>query len=212
MSSSWYRAGARAWLPAILLPTVAVLSACAALLAPSDAVIELAASNATIPANVWTSITATVTDATGGQVQDGTRVSFQATMGTVNPPDVRTRGGKATTQFTASDSGTATVVATSGSVTSNPVTITVGPSVTVSLTATPTTTTVNTSVTFTAAVSPSGTAVDHYEWSFGDLATTTTTTNSTQHTYNTTGTMTVTVKAVISGTSGPTAQAQVVVQ
>lgn len=204
------RSHVHAWFLAILL--AGLLAGCAALLAPSGSTIELAATSTSISANSSTGLTATVLDTAGNTVQDGTRITFQSNIGVFNPPQARTRSGVATSQFTSSQVGTATISATSGAATSNAVTISVGQAVTVSLTATPTTATVNTAVTFTATVTPSGTTIDHYAWTFGDGATTTTTTSTTTHSYTTTGTMTVTVQAVTSGSSGPTAHVQITVQ
>jgi hypothetical protein len=54
----------------------------------------------------------------GNAVHDGTRVTFSATLGRVEPADVETRGGMATTTFVAgSASGTAQVRAISGAAT-----------------------------------------------------------------------------------------------
>ncbi len=190
-----------------------VLAACSTLLAPSGATIQLTATSSSIAANSATTLVATVLDQAGRSVQDGTRVSFGTTLGNVSPPQARTRSGTASTSFTCNQIGTATIVATSGSAVSNSVVITVGNAVTVTLSASTTNPTINTAVTFTATVNPSSTAIDHYAWTFGDsTATTTTATGTAQHTYTTTGTMTGTVQAVTSGTFGPTAQIQIVVQ
>jgi len=91
--------------------------------------ILLTATPTSIPANNTDSsqIQATVKDAAGNNVQDGTIVSFATTLGTILPPSSTTAGGVATTRLTSTQDGTALVTATSGTTTSLPVSVTLTP-------------------------------------------------------------------------------------
>jgi len=85
------------------------------LLAPSGSTITLTAAATTLPLNGSTDIIAQVLEAGGTPPQDGTLVTFTTTLGSIQPPEAETRGGRVTVKFNAgSQNGTATIVATSG--------------------------------------------------------------------------------------------------
>jgi adhesin/invasin len=86
------------------------------LVAPSDTTITLYASTTTVGLNGTVDITATVIEPAGTPVQNGTVVTFTTTLGTLDPAEARTSGGKATVRLTAgTKSGTAQIQAFSGS-------------------------------------------------------------------------------------------------
>ena len=85
------------------------------LLAPTESTISVTADTTVLPPGGRTQITASVAEQGGTPVQNGTLVRFSATFGRVEPADVETRGGIATTTFIAGTaSGTAQIRATSG--------------------------------------------------------------------------------------------------
>jgi len=87
------------------------------LTAPTKSTIQLSAA-ATVPLNGSVAVVATVTESSGTPVQDGTLVSFTATLGHVEPPDAHTDNGQVTVSFVAgAQSGMATVTALSGGAT-----------------------------------------------------------------------------------------------
>jgi adhesin/invasin len=105
------------------------------LLAPSGSTVALSAAATSLPTSGRTEVTAFVVESGGTPVHNGTRVRFSATLGRMDPAEVETRGGVATTTFVAGTaSGTAEVRATSGGATatgegetpSNVVTIRIG--------------------------------------------------------------------------------------
>ncbi len=214
-----FRPPARLRTPSLLLAPafLLLLAACGdALLAPDASTITLSASPTTISLTGTTTVTATVTGPNGDPVPNGTMVSFETTLGTILAPNPRTSGGSAVTKLQGRGvPGTATVVASSGSVRSDGIDVTIGGALTLSVTANPTSVIVNDTVTFTATPGSDFT-VDHYDWDFGDpdrgvLNTKTTTTGSATYIYVTTGTKTVTVKATASDGSTATATTTVTV-
>ena len=121
--------GLRFALLTLAVPALLAAGACekVPLLAPTDSTITLYAANTVLPVNGATEITATVIESAGTPVQNGTLVSFTTTLGTIEPHDVRTSGGRATVVLNAgSRSGTASVVATSGSALATAVEIKIG--------------------------------------------------------------------------------------
>src|SRR5918996_865286 len=85
------------------------------LLAPTGSTIAVSAASRAVPPGGSTEISAFVVEAGGTPVHNGTWVRFSASLGRVEPADVETRGGIATTTFIAGNaSGTARVTATSG--------------------------------------------------------------------------------------------------
>ena len=95
--------------------------------APSSSVLMLSVPATSVPLNSAIPITVTATDTSGQPVSDGTLVSFTASLGQVSPPEVRVANGRATvTLQSGTTSGTATVKAVSGGVSSNTLTIRVG--------------------------------------------------------------------------------------
>ena len=85
------------------------------LLAPSGSSITLTSAATTLPVNGSADIIAQVLEASGTPPQDGTLVTFTTTLGSIQPPQVETKGGRVVVKFNAgSASGSATIVATSG--------------------------------------------------------------------------------------------------
>lgn len=85
------------------------------LFAPSQSTITLSAGQRILALNASIEITAVVIEASGSPVQNGTTVRFTTSLGRVDPVEVETRNGIATTTFYAGDtSGVADVRATSG--------------------------------------------------------------------------------------------------
>ena len=71
-----------------------------------------------MPLNGSIDVVATVIEGSGTPVQNGTLVTFTATLGHVDPPEARTENGKVTVKFVAGNqSGMATVTALSGAAT-----------------------------------------------------------------------------------------------
>jgi hypothetical protein len=104
---------------AALAACVAAVSAASCdkmpLAAPTDSTITLYASSKTVGLNGSVEITATVIEAAGTPVQNGTIVTFTTTLGTVQPTEASTTSGKATVRLvTGNQSGTAEVRAFSG--------------------------------------------------------------------------------------------------
>jgi hypothetical protein len=67
-----------------------------------------------------TEVTATVLEQAGTPVQNGTTVRFTSSLGKMDPAEVQTRNGMATSRFSANgDSGEATITASSGAATAN---------------------------------------------------------------------------------------------
>jgi hypothetical protein len=85
------------------------------LLAPSESTITVSASTSTLAIGGSTEVTAFVLESGDTPVQNGTLVRFTATLGRLEPAEVETRGGAATTTFVAGNaSGIAEIRATSG--------------------------------------------------------------------------------------------------
>lgn len=94
-----------------------VLSGCdkAPLTAPTDSQVVLFASSTVVALNGAIEITANVLEPGGIPVQNGTQVNFVTTLGTVDPAEARTSGGRATVRLRAGGvSGIARVSAFSG--------------------------------------------------------------------------------------------------
>jgi adhesin/invasin len=101
----------------VLIVAAAVGTGCekVPLLAPTASTISVSAQTTVLPPGGSTPITATVVESGGTPVQNGTLVRFSASLGRVEPAEVETRGGSATTTFIAgSASGAARITATSG--------------------------------------------------------------------------------------------------
>ena len=118
------------------LATAAVCLACdaAPLVAPTQSTMTLVAGAAIVPAGGSTEVTARVVEAAGTPVHDGTVVSFSATLGRIDPPEVATVGGRAAAKFTAgAASGVADLRAYSGEAAAGPVQVTIGAAAVASL-------------------------------------------------------------------------------
>ena len=153
---------------------------------PSSMTLQAAPATVTEEGGTST-ITATVKDAAGSPVPDGTAVSFSTTYGTLSLSYATTLDGIATTTLTFStDDNTSTITATSGSVVSTVVVIYSPASVAASaitLQAAPTTVTAAGTSLITATVTdssgdpvPDGTGVS-FSSTYGTISAITTTTN-----------------------------------
>jgi Bacterial Ig-like domain (group 1)/PKD domain len=97
------------------------------LTAPTESTIQLFANGSSVPLTGGVDLIATVTEAPGTPVQNGTVVTFTTTLGRIEPPEARTTNGRATVRLLADGrSGTATVTALSGGATAGELEIPVG--------------------------------------------------------------------------------------
>ena len=116
----------------VLLAPLFAAAVCAAcesvpLVAPTQSTIRLVVADTSVPNGGSTAVTATVTEAGGTPVHDGTVVTFSTTLGAMHPPEAPTGRGRASAIFTAGDeSGTADVLAYSGGAVSEAVQVTIG--------------------------------------------------------------------------------------
>jgi len=100
---------------AALVAMVAVACDTVPLSAPSGSALTISAASTFVQPGGTTEVTAFVVEQSGTAVQNGTTVHFSTTLGRVDPVDVQTRNGYATTTFVAGESsGFADVVARSG--------------------------------------------------------------------------------------------------
>lgn len=114
---------------AALLVAVATFSACdkVPLLAPTESTITLNVSTTIVQVNGSATLMASVVEAAGTPVHNGTVVTFTASFGTVDPPEAATNGGVATARFVAgTQSGTAVIGAFSGGARAETVEVRVG--------------------------------------------------------------------------------------
>jgi len=116
------RQARRGWFSLLVL--LSVLSFVAAscnkvpLLAPTGSTITLTSAATALPANGSTTIIAQVLEASGTPPQDGTLITFTTTLGSIQPPQAETNGGRVTVNFNSgTQSGTATITASSGGAT-----------------------------------------------------------------------------------------------
>lgn len=110
------------------------------LLAPQSSTIKLSTASNVVQANGTTEIRATVLEASGTPVQNGTTVTFTTNLGAVAPTDARTVNGVATVQFLGNgQSGKASITAISGGAASAALELSVGAAAAgrVTVTATP---------------------------------------------------------------------------
>src|SRR5215475_247943 len=85
------------------------------LLAPTGSTITVTAGSTALSVNGTTDITAMVLESAGTAPQDGTLVTFTTTLGSIQPSEARTNGGRVTVKFNAGTAnGTAVITATSG--------------------------------------------------------------------------------------------------
>lgn len=97
------------------------------LTAPTGSTVTLFSNTTIVPVNGTAEITATVIEAGGTQVHNGTLVTFTTTIGQLDPPEARTRDGKVTVRLVAGTrSGRAVVRAFSGGVTSGDLSVDIG--------------------------------------------------------------------------------------
>jgi hypothetical protein len=118
MRTGTRRFSSTAWLVFGVTTLVAVGCDKVQLTAPSSSTVTL--STALSADGVGTDVTATVLEQGGTPVQNGTTVRFTSSLGRMDPVEVQTRNGMATSKFVSNgDSGEATIVASSGSATAN---------------------------------------------------------------------------------------------
>jgi hypothetical protein len=94
-----------------------IVTACKSspLVAPVASTITMSSSATSLTPGGTAEVSAVVIEEAGTPVHDGTLVTFTATLGTVEPAEVETRDGVATTTFTAGNTaGTAQIAAASG--------------------------------------------------------------------------------------------------
>ncbi len=97
------------------------------LLAPQSSTIKLSSASTVVQANGTTEIRATVLEASGTPVQNGTTVTFTTNLGAMSPTDARTLNGVATAQFLGNgQSGKASIKAISGGAASDALDLSVG--------------------------------------------------------------------------------------
>jgi len=135
---------ARAGLFGLLLTCSAAAVACdqLPLLAPTGSTVVLNTDQVTLVSNGTAQITATVLEASGTPVQNGTLVTFTTTVGQFDLREARTRNGSATVRLNAAGaSGVARITASSGGATSEAIEISVGAAAvdTIALSASPAT-------------------------------------------------------------------------
>src|SRR5687768_10085472 len=121
MITGFHRLPSRVAFGALVAFLGVAISACdrVALLAPAGSTIVLTPLATTLPLSGRTNIIAQVIEPAGTPPQRGTLVTFTTTLGTIRPIEVETdSGGRAIVIFDAgSQSGTATITALSGGVT-----------------------------------------------------------------------------------------------
>ena len=97
------------------------------LTAPTQSFIQLFATGSAVPPGGSLEIVATVTEAAGTPVQNGTVVSFITSLGRMDPAEARTHNGKASARLIADGrSGVATITAFSGAAESATLEVPVG--------------------------------------------------------------------------------------
>jgi Bacterial Ig-like domain (group 1)/PKD domain len=108
----------RRWLATGVLAAISLnIGACqkVPLLAPTGSTITVTAGSTALSVNGTTDIIAMVLEAAGTAPQDGTLVTFTTTLGSIQPSEARTNGGRVTVKFSAGTAnGTAVITATSG--------------------------------------------------------------------------------------------------
>lgn len=127
----------------LLLPALAFVGGCEigkkSLVAPSDAVMSLSASTGFVPANASATLNVQLKKLDGNPAPDGTEIAISASMGELDQRKVRISNGQAAVTYRAgSETGTARITASSGSVSAE-ITLQVGSAApgTVTLFATP---------------------------------------------------------------------------
>ncbi|HKY21520.1 MAG TPA: PKD domain-containing protein [Vicinamibacterales bacterium] len=97
------------------------------LLAPSASTIKVSSNSSVVQANGSAEIRATVLEASGTPVQNGTTVTFTTNLGALSPSEARTVNGVATVQFAGNgQSGKAQIKAISGGAASDALELSVG--------------------------------------------------------------------------------------
>jgi PKD repeat protein len=107
----------KAALGTIVAAAGSMLAGCdkAPLTAPTDSAVTLFANQTVVALNGSVEVTANVTEPGGVPVQNGTQVNFTTTLGSMQPAEARTNGGRATVRLNAGTaSGVAQVRAFSG--------------------------------------------------------------------------------------------------
>lgn len=113
----------------VLPMTLAAGCDTAPLTAPTDSQVVLFASSTVVPLNGTVEITANVLEPGGIPVQNGTQVNFVTTLGTIDPTEARTSGGRATVRLSAGGvSGIARISAFTGGASAEGLEVRVGAS------------------------------------------------------------------------------------
>ena len=103
--------------PAVLFLLPLTIGACqkVPLLAPTGSTITLTVATTALPVNGTTDVIAQVLESSGTPPQDGTLVIFTTTLGSIEPSEARTSGGRVVVKFRAGTAnGMATITASSG--------------------------------------------------------------------------------------------------
>ena len=87
--------------PSLVLGAALVGCDKAPLTAPTDSAVTLFANQTVVALNGSVEITANVTEPGGVPVQNGTQVNFTTTLGSIEPAEARTSGGRATVRLNA---------------------------------------------------------------------------------------------------------------
>jgi len=119
----------RATVRFVLIGLIAATVACdkVPLLAPTGSTVTLSISSTSVASNGTADVIAAVIESSGTPVHDGTEVTFQASVGQIDPVVVRTEGGIARSTFRANGaSGTARVTAFSGGARATDIEVLVG--------------------------------------------------------------------------------------
>ena len=114
---------------AVTLAAALAGAACQAapLVAPTQSTLTTVVDDTVLPAGASTAVTALLVELAGTPVQDGTLVTFAATLGEIHPVEAPTVRGRASATFTAGHaSGIAEIRAYSGNAASEPLSVTVG--------------------------------------------------------------------------------------
>jgi adhesin/invasin len=105
----------RLWIVALVAMAVAIACDSVPLTSPTGSTISISIDRGVLPLNAQATVRAIVTESSGTPVHNGTMVTFQPSIGTVNPPSVETVNGVAiSTFFAGTMSGSGVIHAYSG--------------------------------------------------------------------------------------------------
>lgn len=211
------RGNLRVWAVIACAATVATGCDKVPLLAPQNSTISVSTNSTVVQANGTAEIRATVLEAAGTPVQNGTTVSFTTNLGALSPAEARTTNGVAIVQFVGNgQSGTAQIRALSGGAVSDPLELSVGGAATgrVTVSASPTSvpTTGGTTTIRATVVDASGNTLASVPVTFATTAgTLSATVVNTDFSGTATTTLTTNREASVTATAGTTTSTAVVV-